>query len=95
MRPEFPPLPCPGIVVDEAVSKLDGHPFIGISVYDDEGNRVYYTDFPINASPEEIAAYIGAYAMGLLEDPPACMSPEDVVILSDLLKEQAKKVPGL
>lgn len=85
----------PGPVISEGVWKEDGVPFIDYSLFNEDGDIVYYTDFPRNVSPVEISQAVEHDGKELLINPPEDMVWDEVMELADLLIKEAERVPGL
>lgn len=92
--PEFPLRieGYPGFEIDEGYSRLDGKSFIDLSVYNDDGDIVFYTDFERNVTPREIAETLNLAADFLIEEMPEDMVRDEAVKLSEFLREQARKI---
>lgn len=97
MSAELPPYVegQPGLVIDEGFSLLDKTSFIDVSIFDEEGSIMFYTDFPRNVTPEEIAESLVLFAEELKKDPPSTMYMHDAEKIIDALLKEAKRVPGL
>jgi hypothetical protein len=92
--PEFPLRieGSPGIEIDEGYSSLDKTSFIDLSVYNEEGDIVFYTDFERNVKLAEIAETLILAADLLIEDTPDEMVGDEAIRLSRFLRDEAKKI---
>lgn len=94
--PEFPPKVEfeRGPVIDEGYSESEKAPYLSYSLFDEEGNILFYTDFPIEVSPEEISRVVGEAGKGLFLDPKEMVWKEAISLAERLIRE-AEKIPGL
>lgn len=80
--------------MDEAVG-ADGTSFLEYSSYNEDGDLMFYVEFPRDESPEAISQYFLDCAEDMIDDPPDDMTPEAVEQLIENLIEESKRVPGL
>lgn len=83
-----------GAYVDEAMG-ADGMSHLEYCSYNEEGDLMFYVEFPRDESPESISEYFLDCAEDMMDDPPNDMAPEALEQFIENLIEESKRVPGL
>lgn len=77
------------LVVDEGYSVISETSFIDISVYDKNGEMVFYTDFERNITPHEIAENLEFVADQIVE---GYSNDYKELELANILRHEARKI---
>ncbi len=80
-----------GVFVDEKTCE-DGTVHLSCDVYDEEGDRVFHTELPIESTPEDISDFLIQSAEEVLNDLSGEISLETAYEIADDLRMEAKKL---
>lgn len=69
--------------------------YLDYSIYDEDGVLVFYVQLDRDETPETIADYLERCADGMIHEPSDDMDWSTTQNFIDLLRSEAKKVPGL
>lgn len=83
-----------GVFIDENVCE-DGCIHISCDIYDEEGEMIFHTDFPIGVTPKEISEFVLFSADCVLNDTDDERDFTRSIEIAEDLKRYAKRVPGL
>lgn len=84
--------PFQSLVIDEGFLEGAGISFLTVSVFDEEGKILFYTEFERDTGPKEISGFLEFAADEILDDPPKDMPESEVIKISEAIYLEAKRI---